>query len=155
MSLADNDEASRTSDNSWLLHTESRLPWLRAYLGNGRLAVQLTAEGGLAGDQGEPLHLMAELYDRAQGAEVEHPVPLPSWSTLRLTVDSEPLNPEAASAYRQDLDLRRGQAQTHFRWVVGDTEIQVSTLQAVLRHEPNVALIRLTATATVDRKSVV
>jgi trehalose/maltose hydrolase-like predicted phosphorylase len=149
MSLADNDEASRTSDNSWLLHTESRLPWLRAYLGNGRLAVQLTAEGGLAGDQGEPLHLMAELYDRAQGAEVEHPVPLPSWSTLRLTVDSEPLNPEAASAYRQDLDLRRGQAQTHFRWVVGDTEIQVSTLQAVLRHEPNVALIRLTATATV------
>ncbi|HWE61963.1 MAG TPA: hypothetical protein VHB98_09640, partial [Chloroflexota bacterium] len=85
----------------WVLPTTSREPWLRGYLGNGRLGVQLVADGGLAGAHGEPLHLMAELYDRAEDREVEHPVPLPGWNSLRLSVDGIPLQPDAASDYSQ------------------------------------------------------
>src|SRR5690348_13168182 len=56
-------------DDTWVLRTHERQPWLRGYLGNGRLAAQVTADGGLAGSHGVPLHLMAELYDRAEGRE--------------------------------------------------------------------------------------
>ncbi len=134
-------------DDPWLLHTTERLPWLRSYLGNGRITAQVVTEGGLAGTQGAPLHLMAELYDRAEGREVEHPVPLPGWSGLRVSFGGQQLEPEQAIAYSQSMDLRRGVAETRQVWQVDGGRAEVTSLQAVLRHEPNLALIRLTLQA--------
>ena len=94
------------SEPDWQLHTADRAPWLRGYLGNGFLAAQLVAEGGLAGDDSAPLHLMSGLYDRGEGDEVERPVPLPAWNMLRLRVSGNPLRPALATDYQQRPDLR-------------------------------------------------
>lgn len=133
--------APSTRDDEWVLHTTERLPRLRGYLGNGRLAVQVVAEGALAGAHGAPLHLMAELYDRAAEREVEHPAPLPSWTGLHLSLDGAPLRPDTADGYRQSLDLRRGTVETLHRW--GSLGIEAFTVQAVLRQAPSIALVTL------------
>ena len=135
-------------DTAWRLHTPSRQPWLRAYLGNGNIAAQLVAEGGLAGGERLPLHLMAGLYDRAAGREVEHPASLPGWNYVRLHIGGTPLLPEEASEYGQELHLRDGLAETHHRWQVNSGSVLAVTVQAVLRHQPSLALIRLTLGAT-------
>jgi trehalose/maltose hydrolase-like predicted phosphorylase len=126
-----------------VLHTSQRTPPLRAYLGNGLLATQLMADGALAGTHPAPLHLMAGLYDRAAGKEVEHPVPLPAWSTLRLKAGEQILHPHQAQGYTQTLDLRRGVAETQHNWTLSDGGLQVAVLQAVLRHEPHLDLIQM------------
>lgn len=134
-------------DNLWLLDADTRSPWLRSYLGNGLLAAQLVAEGAIAGPHGAPLHLMAQLYDRAVDREVEHPAPLPGWSGLHLEVDGVLLRSEAAEGYRQTLDLRHGLARTEHRWTIDGISVEAVTEQATLRQEPNLALIVLTVRA--------
>ncbi|HEY7832739.1 MAG TPA: hypothetical protein VIG30_04135, partial [Ktedonobacterales bacterium] len=129
------------------MHTSDREPWLRGYLGNGLLAAQLVAEGGLAGDAGTPLHLMAGLFDRAEGEEVERPVPLPAWNMLRLSMAGEALHPSLAHDYEQTLDVRRGLAETTHDWAVDGGFVRVQTTQAVLRHKPHLALIVLSLEA--------
>jgi trehalose/maltose hydrolase-like predicted phosphorylase len=143
--MAEHDAPSpgRTPDEEWTLRTTDREPWLRGYLGNGRLSMQLVADGGLAGVRRAPLHLMAELYDRAEGHEVEHPVALPDWSGLRLSADGCALDPDGASEYGQTLDLRGALTETRFVWNSGDLRVEAVTTQVVLRHEPNLALVRL------------
>ena len=144
MDVAEQSRPTRSGDEDvWLLETDIRSPWLRSYLGNGLLATQLVAEGGIAGPHGAPLHLMAQLYDRAAEREVEHPAPLPGWSGLHLAVGGTLLRSEAATGYRQTLDLRHGLARTEHRWTVDGVTVETVAEQAVLRQEPNLALIVL------------
>ena len=136
------------SGDTWALRTNDRDPWLRGYLGNGRLAMQLVAGGALASPYGAPLHLMAQLYDRAAEREVEHPAPLPSWSGMHLSFDGQLLRPEDAHGYWQTLDLRRGLAITQHNWTTADgAMIAVESTQVVLRQEPNLAMVTLSITA--------
>lgn len=143
---------TETTD-SWVLSSTNRRPWLRAYLGNGRLAVQVVAEGGLGGSAGMPLHQMAELYDRAPSREVEHPVALPDWTSLRLSLGGEWLDLMTAVAYGQDLDLRSGMSHTRHAWLIGGLRLDAEVSIAVLRQEPNLAVVRCRLCA--DRSTTV
>lgn len=149
--MSESGYAQRTMagpDEGWLLSSNDRDPWLRGYLGNGRLAMQLVAGGALASPHGAPLHLMAQLYDRAAEREVEHPAPLPSWSGLHLSFDGHLLRPDDAHGYQQILDLRRGLAVTRHNWTTADgAMIAVKGTQAVLRQEPNLAMVTLSVAA--------
>ena len=149
--MSESERAARTMadpDEGWVLNSTDRDPWLRGYLGNGRLAVQLVADGALASPHGAPLHLMAQLYDRADDREVEHPAPLPSWSGLHLSFDGQMLRPDDAHGYQQTLDLRRGVAITNHRWTTAaGAEVTATSTQAVLRQEPNLAIVTLSVAA--------
>jgi trehalose/maltose hydrolase-like predicted phosphorylase len=101
------------------------------------------ADGALDGTHPAPLHLMAGLYDRAAGKEVEHPVPLPAWSTLQLKAAEQILHPDQALDYTQALDLQRGVAETRHSWALDDGGLQVAVLQSVLRHEPHLGLTQM------------
>ncbi|MGH2388360.1 MAG: glycosyl hydrolase family 65 protein [Chloroflexota bacterium] len=145
---APSDWSAADPDPFWTLSTERREPWLRAYLGNGMLGIQVGTEGGLAGSQGQPLRLAAGLYDRAPGREVEHPVPLPGWRGLSLRVDGRPLAPEHADQYRQDSRLYHGLIETTHTWALPEGHITAVTVQAVLRQTEHLGLTRLTVTAS-------
>jgi trehalose/maltose hydrolase-like predicted phosphorylase len=139
---------SADPDPYWTLGTDQREPWLRAYLGNGILAAQVGAEGGLAADRGQPLRLAGGLFDRAPGREVEHPVPLPGWRGLSLQVGDRRLAPEAADEYRQIFSLYHGLIETTHTWRLTEGVVTAVTIQAVLRQEERISLTRLTLSAS-------
>jgi trehalose/maltose hydrolase-like predicted phosphorylase len=145
-----NDWSGPDPDPYWTLCTDQREPWLRAYLGNGMLAGQVLAEGGLAGRREQPLRLAAGLFDRAPGREVEHPVPLPGWRGLSIQLGDRQLRPDEADRYRQDLHLYHGLVETTHSWTLPKGSLMAVTVQAVLRQEERLSLTRLSLTAAMS-----
>lgn len=137
--------------STWTLAADRLLmPYSPTFLANGRLGITGDWLGLGAGD----CHL-ADLYSRSSDPADTVRARLPGllgvdlFNGLRWLGGLEP-NTTLVRSYRQELDLRAATLTTQFRWHDGDRLIDLTTTLFVCRHDPGLAVQRVTLTPRFD-----
>lgn len=133
----------RVSADPWVLSTGEAGPDYRgAYLGNGLLGQRITRSGaGFSGDQPEPAFIAGAYLQ-------ENLATSPPLLPLRIEAGGRTWSgdPAQVKGYHQELRLKEGILATRAAWDTGAGEADLELEVALLRDQPDVALLRLKVT---------
>jgi trehalose/maltose hydrolase-like predicted phosphorylase len=130
----------RVSGDPWVLASTAWEPDSRgAYLANGLLGQRLFQAGAARAGEPADAAFAAGLYYN------ESLVTLPPLLPLRLESAGRVFgaDPGHLKAYRQELRLRRAALQTRATWESGAGDVEVLLEAMLLRHRPEIALLRI------------
>ena len=139
--------AIQVSGDPWVLSTDTWDGYRGSYLSNGYLGARLNQTGTGWAEVNAERSFVAGNYVNANEALVDHPPLLP----LRIEANGRVFGsaPAEIKKYHQEVRLKEAVLVTRATWDTGKGEADLELQTALLRQEPDLALVRV----TVDNRS--